>query len=83
MFLFKGKAVGELDSYIFKLEMNMSHNYKDNAQEDFKDLCQAFKRLKEEGKLKDKTEEKYSRIISEYESKMKEFTHKDQKPYWT
>lgn len=83
MFFFKSKAVSELDGIIYKLEMNLSNNYKDNAQSDLRDLETAFESLKEAGKLNDKTIEKYSRTISEYESRMKNFTHKDQKPYWT
>ena len=38
MGLFKSKAEKELDSIIQRLNMNMSNNYKDNAQDDIKDL---------------------------------------------
>ena len=48
MGLFKSKAEKELDSIIQRLNMNMSNNYKDNAQDDLKDLettINAFKTL--------------------------------------
>ena len=38
MGLFKSKAEKELDSIIQRLEMNMSNNYKDNAQDNLKEL---------------------------------------------
>ena len=38
MGLFKSKAEKELDDIIRRLEMNMSNNYKDNAQDDLKEL---------------------------------------------
>ena len=43
MGLFKSKAEKELESIIHRLEMNMSNNYKDNAQDDLKDLEEAIK----------------------------------------
>ena len=38
MGLFKSKAEKELDAIIGRLEMDMSNNYKDNAQDDLKDF---------------------------------------------
>ena len=38
MGLFKSKAERELDTIIIRLQMNMSNNYKDNAQENLKEL---------------------------------------------
>ena len=48
MGLFKSKAEKELDAIIRRLEMNMSNNYKDNAQDDLKEfetMIDAFKTL--------------------------------------
>ena len=42
-----------------------------------------YAKFVEEGKIKEKGIELYSRIISEYQSRLKGYTHKDQKPYWT
>ena len=38
MSLFKSGTEKELDAIIQRLHMNMSNNYKDNAQADLKDL---------------------------------------------
>lgn len=78
--LFKNK---ELESIIFRLEANMSNNYKDNAQDNLKELDKRLGELKESGKLSGKQLEKYEKLLADYKVRMKEFTHKDQKPYWT
>ncbi|MBO4346228.1 MAG: hypothetical protein J5840_01170 [Lachnospiraceae bacterium] len=83
MGLFKSRYEKEMDEAIKKLEMNMSNNYKDAAQSNFKEFCDLYKTFKDEGKLKDKTAEAYAAKIKEYETKMQGYTHKDQKPYWT
>ncbi|MBR1861946.1 MAG: hypothetical protein IJ796_08845 [Lachnospiraceae bacterium] len=83
MGLFKSKYERELDAIIFKIDMNMSNNYKDNAQMDLQDFENRFNEFCEQGKLKDKTRQKYESILETYKIKLKGYTHKDQKPYWT
>lgn len=83
MGLFKSKSEKELDIIIQRLEMNMSNNYKDNAQNNFKELETKFNEMKADGRLKPATLAKYETILSEYQSKMQGYSHKDQKPYWT
>ncbi len=83
MGLFKSAYEKELDSVIKKLQMNLSNNYKDAAQENFKELQTLFERLVTEGKLKEKVKAQYEKTISEYAEKLKGYAHKDQKPYWT
>lgn len=83
MGLFKSKSEKELDSIIQRLEMNMSNNYKDNAQDNLKELESTYNSLCERGALKSTSAAKYERILAEYKEKMKGFSHKDQKPYWT
>jgi len=83
MGLFKSRYERELDAIIFKIDMNMSNNYKDNAQMDLQDLEGTFKELCDQGKLKEKTRQKYESILETYRIKLKGYTHKDQKPYWT
>lgn len=83
MGLFKNKYERELDAIIFKIDMNMSNNYKDNAQMDLQDLEETFNELCDQGKLKEKTRQKYESILETYRIKLKGYTHKDQKPYWT
>ncbi len=83
MRLFKSKAEKELDRIILKLEMNMSNNYKDNAQANLKELEEALDAMRESGAVKDAVISRYASIIDTYRQKMKGYSHKDQKPYWT
>ena len=82
MGLFKSKAEKELDSIIIKLQMNMSNNYKDNAQENLKELEAALDEMRNSGNVKQAVIDKYESLIGVYKEKMKDFRHKDQKPYW-
>ena len=83
MGLFKSKAEKELDKIILKLEMNMSNNYKDNAQANLRELEEALDTFRESGDVKDAVIARYDSIIDTYKQKMKGYSHKDQKPYWT
>ena len=83
MGLFKSAKERELDTIILRIEMNMSNNYKDNAQEGLKEFENTLTEMKNDGKTKASVIEKYESILGIYKEKMKGFTHKDQKPYWT
>ena len=83
MVLFKSRYEKELDALMAKIDMNMSNNYKDNAQADFQELESRFTEMKEQGRLKEKTCLYYENRVSDYREKLKGYTHKDQKPYWT
>lgn len=78
--LFKNK---DLENIIFRLEANMSNNYKDNAQDNLRELEKKFEELKNAGKLSSQKIDLYQKMIDDYKVRMKDFTHKDQKPYWT
>ena len=82
MSLFKSRAEKELDDIIQRLEMNMSNNYKDNAQENLKEFEIKLNELRYSEKIKDKAFSKYESILDSYKEKMKGYSHKDQKPYW-
>ena len=82
MRLFKSKAEKEIDSIIQRLEMNMSNNYKDNAQDALKDLEATVNAMRGSGILKLKALSRYESILDSYKEKMKGYSHKDQKPYW-
>lgn len=82
MGLFKSKAEKELDSIIQRLEMDMANNYKDNAQDDLKELITAFDGMRSSGSMKPNVLSRYEAIIDGYKEKMKGYSHKDQKPYW-
>lgn len=82
MGLFKSAAEKDLDRIIQSLEMNMSNNYKDNAQDNLKELGIKLNELHDSCNIKDKVFLKYEGILNEYKEKMKGYSHKDQKPYW-
>ena len=82
MGLFKSKAEKELDAIIRRLEMNMSNNYKDNAQDDLKELETMIDALRTLGNVKQGVLAKYEGILAEFKEKMKGYSHKYQKPYW-
>lgn len=83
MGLFKTKEEHELDEIIARINMNMSNNYKDAAQKNFQELEAKFNEMKENGTLKAKLVPIYESRIGVYKEKLKGYTHKDQKPYWT
>ena len=82
MGFFKTKEEKELDSIIRRMEMNMSNNYKDNAQDNLKELEVTLNVLRSSGGLKPALIQKYESILDSYKIKMQGYTHKNQKPYW-
>lgn len=82
MGLFKSKAEKELDAIIQRLNMNMSNNYKDNAQDDLRELEAEIDRLRSSGDIKPHALEKYCGILDGLREKMKGYSHREQKPYW-
>ena len=82
MGLFKSGNEKMLDSVIQRLEMNLSNNYKDNAQDNLKEFDEMLSSMRASGSLKGKALSKYEDILDSYKTKMKGYTHKDQKPYW-
>lgn len=83
MGLFRTAKEKELDAIIQRIEMNMQNNYKDNAQDALRELEVTLAAMKNEGKSKPAVIDKYDSIMGIYKEKMKGYTHKDQKPYWT
>ncbi len=82
-FLFGVKRNRELDAIMNRIDSNVANNYKDAAQENLKEYEKLLGELIESRKLSEKQRVEYQNRLAEYRSKMKEFTHKDQKPYWT
>ena len=82
MSLFRSGTEKELDAIIQRLHMNMSSNYKDNAQADLKDLEKLLEEVKSAGKIKPRIAVKYDAILRDLKEKMQGYSHKDQKPYW-
>ncbi len=82
MGIFKSSAEKELDNIIRRLEMNMSNNYKDNAQDNLKELEASLNAIKSSNGLKPSLVSKYESILDSYKIKMQGYSHKDQKPFW-
>lgn len=78
----KSSKNSSLDDIILRLDMNMSNNYKDAAQSNLKEFEQLFEELKNSGKLNEKQKMRYEGLLNEYREKMKNYSHKDQKPFW-
>ncbi|MBP5607881.1 MAG: hypothetical protein J6X66_06400 [Lachnospiraceae bacterium] len=72
-----------LEDVLFRMESNISNNYKDAAQANLKELAEKYETLLSEGKLNEKQKARYSDLLAAYSERMKKFTHKDQTPYWT
>lgn len=68
----------ELEAQILKLYNDASNNYKDNAQEDFRKLEEAYDSLLQAGKLSAKQKDHYAAVLEEYRAMLKDFTHADQ-----
>lgn len=72
----------QLDVIVQKIHMNMENNYKDAAQMNLKEFEELLQQLEEIGKLNDKQRLYYEGELGSFKERMKNFTHKDQKPYW-
>ena len=83
--IFKEKKVGkneQLNALIGRIQVNASNNYKDAAQQSFREYEAAFGALCEEGKLSEAQMEYYREMLETFRVQMKNFTHKDQKTTW-
>ncbi len=83
--LFRKKTGGnrQLDEKLQRIQMNFENNYKDAAQLNLREFEALLTELSEKGKLSEAQRNYYHDKLSEYNSRMKNFTHKDQKPTWT
>ena len=81
--LFKNKYERKLDEILDEMNMNMSNNYKDNAQKNLEEFESALTRYVDAGYLKEKSRIKYEDMLTSLKERLKGYSHKDQKPYWT
>ncbi|MBQ7776305.1 MAG: hypothetical protein IJ379_10340 [Lachnospiraceae bacterium] len=79
----KSSKHSQLEVIVQKIHMNMENNYKDAAQINLKEFEELLAELEEKGKLNDKQRLYYEGELGSFKERMKNFTHKDQKPYWT
>lgn len=82
-FLKNGKIYKELDEIIAQIDSNVANNYKDAAQEAVGCLEEKINEFWENGQLSEKKKLEYSARLTRYKRELEEFTHKDQKPYWS
>lgn len=82
MRLFGKKTHPILEKLLLELRMDMSNNYKDNAQDDFSKLEETFGEMRSSGKLSGRQTEYYKEQIRELRMILKGYTHKDQKATW-
>ena len=75
-FLKKNK---ELEELLLRLHANASNNYKDAAQENYKQFLSKFQEYKDKGLLKKRQAAYYEEVSRELEPQMKKYTHFDQK----
>lgn len=69
----------ELEEILLRLQANASNNYKDAAQDNYRQFLEMFEEYKAQGKLKPKQITYYEEIIKELEPQMKKYTHFDQR----
>ena len=81
--MFEKKKNRELDMILSKVYSNMANNYKDAAQEAFKEFEMKAAELEALGNLNSKQKAYYRESADKLRGDLKNFTHKDQKPYWT
>ena len=79
----KSRAKSELEGIIYRIDSNMANNYKDAAQDAFKEFEVKFNEMAADGRLSDKQRINYEVKLSGYKTKLQGFTHKDQKATWT
>jgi hypothetical protein len=73
MSIFRTGKNQELNEIYFRLRMDCSNNYKDAAQEDWKEYQLKFQEAKD--KMKEKEREHYQKIYDEYEEAMRQYHH--------
>ncbi|MDD6810735.1 MAG: hypothetical protein PUD93_02535 [Lachnospiraceae bacterium] len=81
-FLKGSKKNKELEAIIARIDSNVSNNYKDAAQDALREFEDKLQEFVAAGTLNDKQQTEYESRLASYRDNMKEFTHKDQKPYW-
>lgn len=75
-FLKKNKDLEEL---LLRLHANASNNYKDAAQDNYKQFLSLFQEYKEKNVLKKRQIAYYEEKVKEWEPQMRKYTHFDQK----
>ena len=78
----KREQCRQLDEKLQRIQMNFENNYKDAAQENLREFEMLLGKILEEEHLSPGQADHYKKCLAEYSERMKNFTHKDQKPTW-
>lgn len=76
-------AVRQLDEKLERIQNNFENNYKDAAQLNLREFGELFEGMCQEGRLSERQMTYYSDKLEDFSERLKNFTHKDQKPTWT
>lgn len=79
MFQF-GKKNKDLEELLMRLYANASNNYKDAAQDNYRQFLKLLEQYKKNGVLKPKQIAYYDGINEQLKEELKNYTHADQKP---
>lgn len=74
---FKKKEVKELELCIHNIQMNLENNYKDLAISYLKDAERLYTEYCQEGRLSKTEQTRLGKKISEYQQRMKGYSHTD------
>jgi len=80
--IFQKKTNKELEELMMRTRSSMQNNYKDMAQDYFKDFSKLYDELLYKDLLNEKQKEYYKVEHDTLSEELKGFTHRDQKPYW-
>lgn len=69
----------DLEELLLRLHANASNNYKDAAQDNYRQFLKAFGEYMENGTLKQRQISYYEQVIRDLEPEMKKYTHFDQR----
>ena len=79
---FQKKTHPFLEELIIKIRNSIQNNYKDMAQDYFKEFCALYDELRGSESLNEKQIEYYASEREGLSKELEGFSHKDQKPYW-
>ncbi len=82
LFWKKANAARQLDEKLERIRMNFENNYKDAAQLNLREFETLLSELERDGRLSGTQKVHYKRQLADFQARMQNFTHKDQKPTW-
>lgn len=71
----KRKKHSELEEKLNNIQVNLENNYKDEAHKAYREAKELFEEIVKNGELKDKQIELYTKKLSEFEERLKNYGH--------